>query len=88
MTEGELLSLMGRALWLTLALSLPPIIAAAVVGTFISLVQALTQMQDQTLSFAFKLVAVVAVVALTARTIGAELYEYTLFVFDQFVSIR
>ena len=88
MSEGEILSFMARALSLVLVLSLPPIIAAALVGTFISLLQALTQMQDQTLSFAFKLLAVVFTIALTARTIGGELYEYALFLFSQFVRIH
>ncbi len=83
MSEGDLLNLMGRALWLVLVLSLPPIIAAAVVGTAVSLLQALTQMQDQTLSFAFKLLAVVLAIAVTARTIGVELYEYAIFLYNQ-----
>ena len=83
MTESELLGLMGRALTLVLYLSLPPIIAAAVVGTLVSLLQALTQIQEQTLSFTFKLLAVVLTISVTARTIGLDLYEYAIYVFDQ-----
>lgn len=87
MTEDTLINLMSQALWLVLILSLPPIVAAAVVGTAVSLFQALTQMQDQTLSFAFKLLAVIAAIAITARTMGAELYEYAIFLYEQIPSV-
>ena len=42
-----------------LALSLPPILVAAVVGTLFSLFQALTQIQEQTLQYALKFFAIV-----------------------------
>jgi len=82
MDQADLLSILGKALYLVLWLSLPPIIVASVVGTLFSLFQALTQIQEQTLSFAIKLIAVMATLALTARWIGGELYNYTLLVLD------
>lgn len=82
MDPANLLSILVKALYLTLWLSLPPIIVASVVGTLFSLFQALTQIQEQTLSFAVKLIAVMATLALTARWIGGELYNYTLLVLD------
>uniref|UniRef100_UPI0035B2F898 type III secretion system export apparatus subunit SctS n=1 Tax=Diaphorobacter nitroreducens TaxID=164759 RepID=UPI0035B2F898 len=63
-------------------LSLPTIIVASVVGTLFSLFQALTQIQEQTLSFAIKLIAVMAVLALTATWVGGEMYNYMLLVLD------
>ena len=48
----------GNALMLVLLLSLPPIIVATAVGMLVSLLQALTQIQEQTLSFVPKLAAV------------------------------
>jgi len=65
-------------------LSLPAIIVAAVVGTLFSLLQALTQIQEQTLSFAVKLIAVGVTLFLTASWVGGELLNYTLTVFDSF----
>ena len=59
MHDPHILTLTAQALWLVLLLSMPPIIAASVVGLMISLIQALTQIQEQTLPFAFKLVAVI-----------------------------
>jgi type III secretion protein S len=73
-----------KALLLTLWLSLPPIVVASVVGTLFSLVQALTQIQEQTLSFAVKLVAVGITLFLTARWVGGEIFNYTVSLFDTF----
>lgn len=74
----------GTAVLLVLLLSLPPIIVATVVGVLVSLVQALTQIQEQTLPFAIKLIAVVIVMVATAPWLGSQLSEYTVRIFDQF----
>jgi type III secretion protein S len=55
---------------------MPPILAAAGVGTLVALLQALTQLQEQTLSFAIKLVVVIIVVFATARWLGQELFHF------------
>ncbi|MDQ8034819.1 EscS/YscS/HrcS family type III secretion system export apparatus protein [Bordetella genomosp. 1] len=84
----DLVSYMTQALYLVLWLSLPPIAVAAIVGTLFSLFQALTQIQEQTLSFAVKLIAVFATLMLTARWISGELYNFTISVFDLFYKIH
>lgn len=84
MSTPDLVSFLTQALYLVLWLSLPPIIVASVVGTLFSLFQALTQIQEQTLSFAIKLIAVMATLALSARWIGGELFNYTLTIFENF----
>ena len=78
----QVIDFTAQALMLTLVLSLPPIIAAALVGTLVSLFQALTQIQEQTLGFVVKLIVVVFVIFLTARWLGIELYHYTLTIFQ------
>lgn len=87
MDSPELVSYLTKALYLTLWLSLPPIIVASVVGTLFSLFQALTQIQEQTLSFGIKLIAVMATLALTARWMGVELFNYTSSIFQVFPQI-
>lgn len=84
MGTPDVISYLYKALYLVLWLSLPPILVAAVVGTLFSLFQALTQIQEQTLSFAIKLIAVMATLALTARWIGGEIYNFTVSVFELF----
>ncbi len=65
------------ALILTLVLSMPPILVATVVGILVSVLQALTQIQEQTLSFAVKLICVSLVILGTASWLGTELFRYT-----------
>ena len=84
MGTPDVISYLYKALYLVLWLSLPPILVAAVVGTLFSLFQALTHIQEQTLSFAIKLIAVMATLALTARWIGGEIYNFTVSVFELF----
>jgi type III secretion protein S len=80
--EAHVIELTSNALLLVLYLSLPPIIAAAAVGTFVSLLQALTQIQEQTLAFALKLIAVVLTIYMTVRWQGDELYSYAYRIFE------
>jgi type III secretion protein S len=82
MHEADVIDLTAKALMLVLYLSLPPIIAASLVGTLVSLLQALTQIQEQTLSFAIKLFVVVITIFLTARWLGEELFHFALHIFD------
>jgi type III secretion protein S len=63
---------------------MPPILVATCVGLFISLIQALTQIQEQTLGFAVKLIFVILVLSLTTYWIGGEVLEYTNYLFDGF----
>ena len=76
MTEGEIVQHASNAMLLVLMLSLPPIIVAALVGLIVSLIQALTQIQEQTISFAFKLIAIVFTLFLTMGQLGEELFAY------------
>ncbi|MCP3877885.1 MAG: EscS/YscS/HrcS family type III secretion system export apparatus protein [Sulfitobacter sp.] len=82
MDQAGIVNLTSQALLLVLYLSLPPIIVAALVGTLVSLLQALTQIQEQTLSFAIKLFAVVVTIFLTASWVGGEILNYTINIFD------
>ena len=82
MQSVDVVSFFTQALYLVLWLSLPPIIVGSVVGTLFSLFQALTQIQEQTLSFGIKLIAVSATILLTARWVGGEMFNFTVQIFD------
>jgi type III secretion protein S len=84
MNANDVVSYVIQSLTLTLMLSMPAILVAAVVGTLFSLLQALTQIQEQTLSFAVKLIAVGLTLFLTASWMGGELINYTMSIFDNF----
>ena len=87
MQSVDVVSFFTQALYLVLWLSLPPIIVGSVVGTLFSLFQALTQIQEQTLSFGIKLIAVSATILLTARWVGGERFNFTVQIFDSIPSL-
>ena len=64
-----------RALTLVLWLSLPAVLTSALVGLGVAIVQAVTQIQDQGVSQAVKLIAVFAVMALTSKWLATVLYH-------------
>ncbi|WP_443191164.1 type III secretion system export apparatus subunit SctS [Pseudomonas indica] len=78
----EILTLFKQAMLLVVMLSAPPLIVAVIVGVIISLLQAVMQLQDQTLPFAVKLVAVGMTLALTGRWVGVQLIELTTLAFN------
>ena len=82
MQSVDVVSYFTQALYLVLWLSLPPLAVGALVGTLFSLFQALTQIQEQTLSFGIKLIAVTVTSQLTARWIGGEMFNFGAQIFD------
>ncbi len=76
-----------KALYLVLMLSMPPIIIASVVGILLSLIQAITQLQEQTLSFGIKLIAVVLTLFLMGGWLSGEILRYSNEIFNRFYLI-
>lgn len=62
-----------QGLWLAIMLSAPPLLIATLCGLVVSLIQAVTQIQDQTLPYVVKLVAVAVTLAGMGRWIGVEM---------------
>ena len=77
MNEADALDIVQRALWTVMAAAGPAVAAAMVVGLVVALFQALTQIQEMTLTFVPKIVAVLLVTALTASFIGAQIFTFT-----------
>lgn len=67
---------LSHALILVLQLSLPVILAATAVGLVIGLIQALTQIQDQTLPHAVKLLAAAGVIIVLGGGLSARLIAF------------
>jgi type III secretion protein S len=80
----HIVQLVREALWLVLALSAPPIIAASTVGLVVAFLQASTQLQEQTLTYAVKFVTVALTVLLTASLAGSTLYHFADRLFTNF----
>jgi type III secretion protein S len=65
-----------QGLLLCLSVSAPVIIVAAVFGLAISFVQAITSLQDQSISYAIKLIAVVATVLMAGAWGAASILRF------------
>ncbi|KPL52130.1 MULTISPECIES: type III secretion system export apparatus subunit SctS [Hyphomicrobiales] len=87
MTPATALHEVTEAMMLVMLLSMPPIAVASFVGILVSLIQALTQIQEQTLSFAIKLIAVAITIAGMSGFLGAEILNFTLKLFNDFPNL-
>lgn len=77
MNQAELLNYAQQCLIIIVKLSMLPIVVATVIGVLISLLQALTQVQEQTLGFAVKLIAITLTILFAASWMGGQLLLYT-----------
>ena len=76
MNEADALELLHSAIWTILLAAGPAVVAAMVVGVAIALIQALTQVQEVTLTFIPKIVAILLVTALTGSFIGSQIFAF------------
>jgi len=77
MTPETIISVGQQALVITALLAAPMLLAALAAGLLIGMFQAATQINEMTLSFIPKLLAMAAVLALTGPWMIRELVEYT-----------
>lgn len=84
MTGDIFLSLMSNALWTVLLLSAPALLAAIVIGFGIGLLQALTQVQDQSLPQAVKVIVIMLVLIVGGPLLVGQLVNLTDQVLDNF----
>jgi type III secretion protein S len=87
MLHSDIIHLTQQALWFVLLLSAPPILVAAVVGILIALVQAATQLQEQTMQYVAKFFAIVITIFITASMLGGGLYQFGDRVFSNFAGM-
>ena len=83
MNEADALELAREAMWTVLIVSGPAVGAAMVVGIGIALFQALTQIQEATLTFVPKIIVVLAALTVTASFIGGQIYVFTEHVYSR-----
>lgn len=74
--EDPILKLLREALFLVLVCSAPPVLASLVVGFVVSLFQATTQLQEQTLTFVPKIIAVFASLAIAGPWIAQQMSRF------------
>jgi type III secretion HrpO family protein len=84
MFSAEIYQLSYQALLMILILSGPPILISMVVGLFVAVFQAATQIQEQTLSFTVKLIAVIGTLLLMGGWLGGQILQFTNTIFENF----
>jgi len=83
MNERDALDIVQQAIWTIIIASGPAVGAAMLVGTVIAFIQALTQIQEVTLTFVPKILVILVVVAISASFIGAHLSTFTELVYSR-----
>lgn len=76
MNPADALDIGQAAIWTIVLASSPAVIAAMLVGISIALVQALTQVQEITLTFVPKILAILAVMAISAPFVGSVIFSF------------
>lgn len=83
MTAPEVLDIGREAIWVLIQMCAPAMVVALVVGTVIGLLQALTQIQESTLVFVPKIVAVFVAIVIFMPFMGAALFSFTEAIFQR-----
>lgn len=84
MYQSEIHQLSYQALLLILILSGPPILISMTFGLSVAIFQAATQIQEQTLSFTVKLVAVIMTLILMGGFLSAQIMQFANTIFENF----
>ena len=77
MDPGNLSHLAAQALYLVLVISAPALLAALAAGVLMGLLQAVTQIQEQALSYVPRLLAVGVALAISGGWMGGHLLRFT-----------
>jgi flagellar biosynthetic protein FliQ len=77
MTDTAVLDIARQAMVISAKLAIPILLVSLVIGTIISLLQAVTQVQEMTLTFVPKVLAIAGVFLVAGGWMLGELVEFT-----------
>ncbi len=83
MSVGQVVALMNGGIIQILLLSAPVLIIGTIVGLIVSILQATTQIQDQTISFVPKIVSIMAALIIFGPWMFTVIRTYTIGIFNQ-----
>jgi len=87
MTGGEVMDVAQQAIWTLLKVSAPVLIIALVVGLIIALFQALTQIQEMTLTFVPKILAIFVSMLVLLPFMGQTLSLFMTYIADRITAM-
>ncbi|KMO42006.1 flagellar biosynthesis protein FliQ [Methylobacterium variabile] len=76
MNEVDALELVRAAIWTVIVAAGPAVGAAMLVGIVVALLQALTQIQEVTLTFVPKIVVILLVLLVTGTFVGSQIHAF------------
>ena len=82
MTETQAIEIVSEAIWIAARISAPILVTAIAVGVAVGLLQSVTQLQEQTLSFVPKFIAVGAIIIITGSWMIQQMVAYTIQLYD------
>lgn len=83
MNEADALDILQAAIWTIVVASGPAVAAGMIVGVIIALIQALTQVQEMTLTFVPKILAIMITIGISAPFVGAQISLFANMVFSR-----
>ena len=86
MFQSQIVQLCYQGLLLILILSAPPVLISMFLGTIVAIFQAATQIQEQTLSFVVKLVAVTLTLIFMGPWLGQQILGFAANIFNNFAA--
>ena len=86
MDEAEVVTMARQAIWMTLQIGMPVMVIGLTVGLIIALFQALTQIQEMTLAFVPKIIAIFAAIYVMFPLFSIKMTEYMRFLSDTIIA--
>ena len=88
MTPDMVLRILREAVMLVLILSAAPMLAGMIIGLVVSVFQATTQIQEQTLSFVPKMLGIFLTLAIAGPWMLRQAVAFTTVLFDTIAQIK
>ncbi len=88
MNETEIIDIIRQAILLTIEISLPTMLVGLLVGLVIALIQALTQIQELTLVFVPKIIAIFLTLFFFLPSMSLSLISFMKAIADKMVAIQ
>ena len=84
MTEADLIEVSTQTIWAIIKCSLPLLLVSLIVGLIISIFQTVTSIQEQTLTFVPKIIAIFLALILLGSWMMNTMVEYTVQLWSSF----
>lgn len=84
MTEGQIIDVARETVWLIIKCSAPMLVVSLIVGLIISIFQTVTSIQEQTLTFLPKLLAIFMMIILTGNWMMGQISDYLVILVQSF----